>query len=85
MSVFNPRRELGPTRASRPTEWATSSMLALVSHMPDSALIDETRWAKVALAANLDSSDDERPTVRMRPVLGWYHEIRSGRRMRCGE
>jgi hypothetical protein len=79
------RRNLGPTRASRPTAWATSSMFAPVaSHMADSALIDEIRWANMALAANLDSSEDQRPTVRMRSVLGWFHGIRPGRRMRCG-
>jgi hypothetical protein len=48
-------------------------------------LIDEMRWANMAFAANLDSSDDQRPTVRIRSVLGWYHGIRPGRRMRRGE
>src|SRR6266849_1732123 len=81
------RRKLGPTRASRPTAWATSSMLAPVaSHMADSALIDEMRWAKIALAANLDSWNDQRPTVRMRSVLGLVSQdqARKAHEMWCG-
>lgn len=38
------RKNLGPTRESRPTAWATSSMLAPVaSQIADSALMDEIR------------------------------------------
>jgi hypothetical protein len=45
-------------------------MLAPVaSQMAESALMDEIRCASIALAANFDSSDDQRPTVKMRSVL----------------
>ena len=37
--------------------------------MADSALMDDIRCANIALAASLDSSDDQRPTVKMRSVL----------------
>ena len=71
------RKNLGPTRVSWPTAYATSSMLAPVaSQMAERALIDEIRCASIALAANFDSSDDQRPTVKIRSVL---HEcVRSG-------
>lgn len=79
------RKNLGPTRVSQPTAWATSSMLAPVaSHMADSALIEEIRWASMALAANLDSSDDQTPTVRMRSTLRWYKRIRKTNEVWCG-
>lgn len=43
--------------------------------MADNAFTEEIRWASMALAANLDSSDDQRPTVRMRSLL--YRNIQS--------
>jgi hypothetical protein len=64
------RKNLFPIRLSCPTAYATSSMLAPVaSQMAESALMDEIRCASIALAANFDSSDDQRPTVKMRSVL----------------
>jgi len=75
------RKNLDPTRVSWPTAWATSSMLAPVaSQMAESALMDEMRCASMALAANFDSSDDQRPTVKIRSVLRVLHEVsvRSG-------
>lgn len=64
------RRNLGPIRESFPTAKETSSMLAPVaSQMAERALIEEMRWARSALAASLDNSDDQRPTVRIRSRL----------------
>jgi hypothetical protein len=59
-------RNLGPTRESYPTALATSSMLAPVaSQMAERALTEEMRCASMALAASLESSEDQRPTVRI--------------------
>jgi hypothetical protein len=33
--------------------------------MADKALMEEIRWANMALAASLESSDDQRPTVKI--------------------
>ena len=63
-------RNLGPIRESRPTAYATSSTLAPVaSQIAESALIDEIRCARRAFAASLESSEDQRPTFRMRSFL----------------
>jgi hypothetical protein len=46
-------------------------MLAPVaSQMADNALMDEMRWASMALAASFDNSDDHKPTVRIFSCLG---------------
>ena len=37
--------------------------------MAERALMDEIRWASIALAASLESSDDQRPTVSIRSAL----------------
>jgi hypothetical protein len=39
------------------------------SQIAESALIDEIRCASMALAAILDNTEDQRPTVRMRSCL----------------
>ena len=63
-------RNLLPMRESYPIACATSSMLAPVaSQIAESALMDEMRWASIAFAASLESSEDQRPTVRIRSVL----------------
>lgn len=63
-------KNLGPMRESKPIALATSSMLAPVaSQMAESALMEEIRCASMALAANLDNSDDQRPTARIRSLL----------------
>ena len=63
-------RNVGPMRESRPTAYATSSTLAPVaSQIAESALIDEIRCARRAFAASLESSEDQRPTFRMRSFL----------------
>lgn len=38
----------------------------VASHIAERALIDEMRCANIALAASLESSEDHRPTVRIR-------------------
>ena len=64
------RRNLGPMRESKPTACATSSMFAPVaSQIAESAFTDEMRCASIAFAASLESSEDQRPTVRMRSRL----------------
>lgn len=63
-------RNLGPMRESHPTAFATSSILAPVaSHMAESALMEEMRCASMAFAASFESSEDHKPTVRMRLLL----------------
>jgi hypothetical protein len=50
-------RNLLPTRLSIPTALATSDTSASVfSHRADMELIEDTRWARKALATNLESS-----------------------------
>jgi hypothetical protein len=54
-------------RLSVPMAWATSATSASVfSHSTETALIEETRWARNALAASLDSSLDHRLVVMIR-------------------
>ena len=60
-------RNFGPMRLSAPMTRATSSTSAPVaSQRPAMALMDETRWARKALAASLVSSADQTLVVRIR-------------------
>jgi len=62
-------RNFGPMRESCPMARATSSTFAPVtSHNSEIALIEDTRWARKALATSLDSSDDHKFVVRMRSL-----------------
>ena len=66
-------KNLEPIRESLPTAKATSSMLAPVaSQMAERALMEEIRWANMALAASLESSEDQRPTVK---ILSWGTQL----------
>ena len=47
----------------------------VASQMAERALTEEMRWASMALAASLESSEDQRPTVRMRSWL--YARVRT--------
>ena len=61
------RRNFGPMRESRPMARATSSTSAPVfSHSSVSAFTLEMRWARKALAASFESSEDQTLVVRMR-------------------
>ena len=54
-------------RESLPTTAATSSMSAPVaSQSAETALMEDTRWARKALATSFDSSADQSPVVSTR-------------------
>src|SRR5690606_13854926 len=60
-------KNFGPIRESIPTALATSSTLAPVtSQSSETALIEETRCARNALATSFDNSDDQRFVVKIR-------------------
>ena len=59
-------RNLGPIRESVPMALATSSTSASVaSQRAETALMDEIRWARKALAVSFDSSEDQTLVVRI--------------------
>ena len=60
-------RKYFPMRWSVPRTWATSLMSAPVSSQrAEKALMEEMRWANIALAASLDISLDQTLVVMMR-------------------
>ena len=72
-------RNFGPILESRPMALATSEMSAPVdSQISDIALMLEIRWARNALAANFDSSEDQvfivmiRSNNKQTSVYIWY-------------
>src|SRR6187402_104625 len=59
-------RNFGPIRESIPMAFATSLTSAPVfSHNSESALMEETRCAKKALAVSFDNSDDQTLVVNI--------------------
>mmetsp|Transcript_10105 Transcript_10105/g.30644 ORF Transcript_10105/g.30644 Transcript_10105/m.30644 type:complete len:230 (+) Transcript_10105:980-1669(+) len=62
-------RNLGPMRGSEPQDREISETSAPVaSHNAEIELIDETRWASMALATSLESSEDHRFVVSTRSL-----------------